>query len=255
MTVYQPHHESQYQAGASAITRSSGCTWTSGATGADAATAGKKDRTPDYIHSLVKRDEEQNPATPGWSLTDLDLAMKHLGVPFEVRSGRGWAAVVAAHDAGLYIVLQGDSDQFGNHTCSGSFDGLHAIGIRPGTTAGKWPIDDPICPSVRSETPGVLFNYARKLAMDVFFGVFTQKVPTVVKYPKRGWGADVGRAVQDAYSSVTVARKLRSLGVDPQKVVNQVDLQAGCAKRGIGYGSTVDVRDMKELMKPGTGPV
>ena len=203
MTLYQPRHESQYAPGCSPMTRRSGCTWTSGATGADAASGGHKDRTPDYVHGLVKLSEETNPGTPGWSLPDLALAMKRLGVPFEVRSGRGWAKVVEAHNAGLYIVLQGDSDQFGNHTCSGAFNGDHAIGIRPGTYSGRWAIDDPICPDMRTETPAVLERYAEKLWSTVFFGVFSTPVPQV----QRGWTASVhGRTnLYDAHGDVVGA--------------------------------------------------
>jgi len=177
VTLYQPTHEQQTRAGNSAITRSSGCTWTSGATGADAATGGIKDRTPDYIKSLVKRSEESNPTTPGWSLGDLRLAMSRLGVPFEVRSGLGWTGVLRARAAGLYVVLQGDSDQFGNNTCSGAFDGDHCIGIRPGGTANSWLTDDPICPSARYENPVTLRRYAQKLDPNVRFGVFLTRVP------------------------------------------------------------------------------
>jgi hypothetical protein len=177
-TYYQPTHEQQTRSGNTAVTRSSGCTWTSGATGADAATGGKKDRTPDYIHSLLKRSEETNPTTPGWSLGDLRVALGRLGVPFEVRSGLGWPALTATRKQGLYIVLQGDSDQFGNNTCSGVFNGDHAIGIRPTGTTNSWVIDDPICRDARYESPTVLLRYAKKLDPNIRFGVFLQKVPS-----------------------------------------------------------------------------
>jgi hypothetical protein len=208
MVLYQPNHESQYAPGCSPVTRSSGCTWTSGATGADASSGGRKDRTPDYIHSLVKLSEERNPKKPGWSLPDLALAMKRLGVGFEVRSGQGWAAVTAAHAGGHYIVLQGDSDQFGNETCSGKFDGDHCIGIRPVTTSpgGKWLIDDPICPTDRYENPVTLRRYAEKLYVNVLFGVFTDRVPQMPT-PKPGWVATVhGRtSLYDAHGNVVGA--------------------------------------------------
>lgn len=186
MTLYQPHHESQYAPGSSQRTRRSGCTWTTGATGADAATGGDRDRTPDYVLGLVKPYEETNPATPGWSIGDLALAMRRLGVPFAVRSGQGWGAVLEAHADGLYIVLQGDSDQFGNQTCSGAFDGDHCIGIRPGSSVGgRWLIDDPICPDDRYERTDTLFRYARKFSATINFGVFLTPVPQM------GWSASV----------------------------------------------------------------
>ena len=67
-------------------------------------------------------------------------------------------------------------------------DGLHAVGIRPGSGPnGWWPLDDPICPALRYEASAVLANYARKLATDVFFGVFTTKVPPA----SENWSASV----------------------------------------------------------------
>jgi hypothetical protein len=238
MALYQPRHEQQTRAGNSAVTRRSGCTWTSGATGADAASGGAKDRTPDYVKSLVKVNEETNPSTPGWSLPDLDLAMKRLGVPFDVRSGRGWDAVLAAHNAGLYLVLQGDSDQFGNHTCSGAFDGDHAIGIRPGTYQGRWPIDDPICPDMRTETPAVLRAYAQKLWPQVFFGAFTEKVPQL---HTGKWSASVqplGNAKYRQFFTFEVANPHQSpLFITAREAVRTGGFSASCSKpRGARAG-------------------
>ena len=60
------------------------------------------DPTPDEVLGKVKRTEETNPATPGWSLADLDLAMSRMGVPFEIRSGQDWAGVRKARaDRGM----------------------------------------------------------------------------------------------------------------------------------------------------------
>jgi len=188
VTYYSPRHEYQLSPVNTPLTRHSGCTWTSGAVGADAVTGGAKDRSPDYIHTLVKRDEETNPKLPGWSLGDLRLAMQRLGVLFDVRIGQGWGNLVNVHDAGHYVVLQGDSDQFGNNTCSGAFDGDHCIGIRPGGASRSWLIDDPICTQARYESPTTLLRYARKLDRGIRFGVFTTKVPSL---PAGDWQAPI----------------------------------------------------------------
>lgn len=180
---YVNRHESQYQDGASAFTHRNGCVWTSGCNGADASTGGSKDPEPDYLHGFVHNWEETNPNTPGWSLTDLARALVRIGVPFVNATGADWPQVVAWHDAGYYVVLQGDSDIFANATCSGKFDGDHAIGIHPGEDEdGNWRIDDPICPTARYEKPGVLRAYAAKLAArlgirGLFVGHFGRKVP------------------------------------------------------------------------------
>lgn len=184
---YLNDHRSQYQAGATITTRHSGCTWTAVANGADASSGGRVKRTPDQIHALVLPSEETNAATPGWSMHDAALAAGRAGTPLENRSGRGWAAVVAAWDAGLYVVLQGDSDQFGNGTCSGDFDGTHAIGVHPAFRLvdglrQRW-IDDSICPTGRWEFEYVLRRYAVKFATAISFGVFTTPVPKVAAAP------------------------------------------------------------------------
>ena len=128
---YLNPHVTQYDGSAQA---NENCTTASGANGANAATGGKVARSGAQIRALVSRAEETNPNESGWSLPDLILAMKRLGVPFANRSGFGWAEVQKAHAAGLYLVLQGDSDRFGNSTCSGAFDGDHAIGVHPATS-------------------------------------------------------------------------------------------------------------------------
>lgn len=182
--LYVNPHRSQYDVGCSARTRRSGCTWTSGANGADASTGGVHSATPDQVLAEVRPAEETNPLSPGWSLRDLGLAMERMGVPFDVRSGSGWAGVRAAHDAGLYVVLQGDSDRFGNATCSGRFDGDHAIGVHPDELVGDWRIDDPICPSARYEAEATLRAYAAKLSPTILFGVFLLPVPRLGAGPE-----------------------------------------------------------------------
>jgi hypothetical protein len=187
---YRNRHRTQYCSGCSSTTRSSGCTWVSASNGADAATRGRVDLEPDQVHAKVKRTEEVNPYTPGWHLDDVDLAMKRIGVGFDNRTGAGWPALRRAHDDGYYILLQGDSDRFGNSTCSGAFDGLHCVGIHPDEDSrGRWRIDDPICKTARYETESTLFSYAAKLSSKVFFGVFTNRVPLDV--PDTSTGDDM----------------------------------------------------------------
>jgi hypothetical protein len=175
---YANWHRYQYAKQNSAITRSSGCTWISLAAGADASTGGKVDLWPDEVKVRLKVSEETNPKTPGWSMADAVKASSRIGVKLANRSGQGWAAVVLAHNSGLSLILQGDSDQFSNSTCSGAFDGDHAIHVHPETNSdGQWRIDDPICKTHRWEKPSVLRKYAEKLYSRIYFGVFTDAVP------------------------------------------------------------------------------
>jgi len=180
---YQSPHNTQLGYPNSAITRSSGCTWTAASNGVANATGGKQSPTPDQVHALVKNSEETTPRTPGWSLPDTDKAMARLKPPvgFEVRTGDGWIGVEAALDAGYSVLLQGDSDQFpdAEGTCSSKFNGDHAILAHPQRDAqGRQLIYDGICPKARYETRATLRRYAEELYAKVFFGVFTAKVPS-----------------------------------------------------------------------------
>lgn len=174
-------HQSQLEPGNSAITKSSGCTWTSLANGISATTAGRNHPTPDFVHAQVRRTEETSPSTPGWSLPDADLAAMRLGFVLNNQTHSGFAAVKAALAAHHYVLLQGDSDQFGNATCSGVFDGDHCIGIWPRTKVEGgvtyWLIDDPICPTSRWERVSVIERYAEKLDANVRFASFGLTVP------------------------------------------------------------------------------
>lgn len=178
--LYVNAHDSQYGAGASVRTRHQGCTWTSAGNGVDASTGGRKNPTPDQVLALVKPSEETNPTTPGWSLQDVDLAMSRLGVPFEVRTGDGWAALKAARAARQYVIVQGVSAVFSDRICSGAFDGPHCVGVHPkDDSEGRWRGDDPICTGARYYGETTLRRYAEAFNGSISFGVFTDPVPFI----------------------------------------------------------------------------
>lgn len=147
--------------------------------GVDAATAGRIDKTEAYIHRLIPKSQEQFPG-PGWSLEDADRACDKLGVPFTVKSGQGVVALRKAWDLGQYTIIQGDSDRFSDTTCSGAFNGQHAIGCHPyrhviSRVAYRW-INDGICNTGRWEKEATIISYAQKLNSGIRFGVFTTPV-------------------------------------------------------------------------------
>ena len=181
-------HRSQYEAGALAVTRHSGCTWTSTASGIAAITGGDREPSPDDIHRLVPPQEEVNPQTPGWAIGDAVKAAGRYGVTLQDLSGSGWSGVEEATAQGRYCIVQGDSDQFGDNTCSGAFNGDHCIGLHPNTMFDpqghllRW-INDPICPDGRWEDDRILRRYAEKLSSRVRFAAFLQPVPEVEAQP------------------------------------------------------------------------
>jgi hypothetical protein len=141
------------------------CTPTSGANAARELTQGAYDVSGATIRSLVLRSEETNPDTPGWSLDDLQLAMRRAGIAFSIMSGT-FAAITTYVRSGYAVVLQGDSDQFSDATCSGAFNGDHCVCIHPdpATTSAMMLLADPICRTRRWESTSVLKRYTEKLA-------------------------------------------------------------------------------------------
>lgn len=209
---YDTAHRCQFDYGAS--TSANGCTWSSAAMGAAIATAGAVNLTPDQVHALVDRQEETDPNTPGWSIPDADRAMARAHVPYDNRSGQGWSAVEAAVETGHVVHIQGDSDQFSNATCSGAFNGGHAITAGPArrfVAAGEqWWIHDSICRSGRWEYKSVIKRYAQKLNMGIRFGVFTTRVTK-----QAGWWP--------AWMPPPPSSATFSLSVAPGRKINLVD--------------------------------
>lgn len=198
---YIAAHASQYGVGCSTVTRREGCVWTTVTNGIRSISGGRYRPTPDAIHNLLPKAQETNPLTPGWSITDAIKAAGRYGVHLNDHTGEGWEALVAFHDAGKFVLVQGDSDQFPNGTCSGAFDGDHCIGITPQSKVEegeRWfYIHDPVCDEGRWAKEAVLKRYASKLYAGIRFAVFVQSVP---HYEWR-WDVD---AADKAFRTYTV---------------------------------------------------
>lgn len=209
-------HRSQYDPDSSTSTRREGCGPTTVANGANASTGGKISKTGQQIHNLLPKYQETDPSTLGWSIPDQIKAAAKIGVPMENRSGQGWSALLTALNHGLYVALQGDSDRFGNSTCSGDFDGDHDIGVSPSTRLVSglrqhW-INDPICPSGRWEYDYVIRSYAVKLSATIRFAIFTHPVP---KY-----AAPAPVTVTLRYGGVKIARTVKKISVPTGQKAN-----------------------------------
>lgn len=178
MSIYKRgEHRTQFDGSAQ---QGSNCTAASLANGAREETDGAHDHSGAFMRAKVAKSEETNPESPGWSLSDADLAARRDGVPFDRGSG-GWAGVDKARREGKGVLLQGDSDQFENGTCSGRFDGDHAVYVHPETRTrdgrDEWLLGDPICSDWRWEREATLKAYAEKLDSRILFGVFPTPVP------------------------------------------------------------------------------
>lgn len=149
----------------SAYTARYGCGWTSVANLVRIVTG--RAFSPDTVHGKVKKWEETDPSSPGWSIPDMVLATARLktSVTLVNRTGASWSKLVQLHDAGYVLLVQGDSDQFSNGTCSGAFDGPHVITVHAEEDdRGWWLVYDPICQAYRFENPAVIARYAQKWA-------------------------------------------------------------------------------------------
>lgn len=282
MPVYRRgDHRTQFDGSAKA---GANCTPTSGANGAREATDGEYDHSGGYVRGLVAVSEETNPASPGWSLGDLDKAMSRAGVPFEPKVGAGWASLKAWRDKGCGIVLQGDSDQFSNGTCSGAFDGDHAVYIHPETRvvdgATQWLLGDPICSGWRWELESELRQYATKFNASISFGVF----PTPLRKLADTGGTDVPQktitdtmprlvttavnskwfeldgvtlvgtthlAMVDRYSPYGVEGGMRSIYVTPGGGSKQLVLVAAVSMKPVPDSTPYDAADLANATSTG----
>jgi hypothetical protein len=233
MTFFEGKHRTQFDGSTLA---GENCTPTSGANGVRASSGGRIDKSGGEIRELVKKSEEQDSDTAGWSLNDLALAMKRLEVPFAIRKDK-WSGVEAALRAGEFVVLQGDSDRFGAGTCSGKFNGDHCVGLHPGDGAdGTWLLADPICPSRRRETAATLQAYAEKFAngTKIRFGVFTTPVPreddvTITAIKGEDWKPSVVNGQNNGVLRATPDRRAPIIDrVLPDAIVRSIaEIEAG----------------------------
>lgn len=185
-TRYVQPHVTQFDGGKY---QSEACVPASIANGVGASTGGARRPTSAAVHAVIPKTAETDPHTAGWSEVDASRAAAKMGIPYTALDS--WNLLEAAHDAGHYIRVIGDSDVFADSTCSGAFNGDHSIGVHPNERVLNgvelWWIDDPICKTGRWEAKTVIKRYADKLAgrtgRPVRGGRFDTKVPLVAAPP------------------------------------------------------------------------
>jgi hypothetical protein len=130
----------------------SGCTMSSGADVMALATGGE---IAPWGGDLRHR---QGDLSGGTDLGDLRDAFRAYGEELTIRSGGGWSAVVADHDAGYPIVMQGS----GNVPGSATFDGGHACAISPEPKGdGQWLFGDPLASGWQWVEPSAIKTWAQ----------------------------------------------------------------------------------------------
>jgi hypothetical protein len=85
------------------------------------------------------------------------------------------------------------------------------------------------------------------------FAGFVRTTPSTA--PAVHWGAEIAHDITRAYTPTSVAKKLRQVGVTTfGTALNYSDLEAGLKARHMTFGTSVQLIDVRNLMRPGTGP-
>jgi hypothetical protein len=135
-----------------------------------------------------------------------------------------------------------------------NFYGLHQVGIHRPSRYGAIYCMNPLAPG--GTTPRTISWDELQLAMVKLVDSDTPYRALFFPRPVTGplWGWDVDEDIRATYSAATVAKKLKEVGVATWgQRINEVDLEAGLRARGMTYGTSVQLIDVRKLMRPGTG--
>ena len=139
-----------------------------------------------------------------------------------------------------------------------NFFGTHQSGVHKPKSTGPIYFMNPLAPA--NTTPGTITEAELKRAMVNLISPTTAFPYRAEFFPKPAaaivplWGWDVDDDIKEAYGATAVSRKLRECGVDTWgQRINEVDLEAGLRARGMTYGTSVQLIDVRKLMRPGCG--
>jgi len=138
------------------------CTMTSGAMALDYHTRGAKRLWGGDLR------HRQSDLSGGTDLNDLKAAWARLGYTLSIRSGQGWAGVIAARREDRAIILQGIGDTPG----SGTYRGAHAAIWLPD---GAW--GDPLASRWQSVPQSSIRTWAERLNPRIQFAVTRARQP------------------------------------------------------------------------------
>ncbi len=231
------------------------CTSAVGAIAIDAHTGGRILSSPPQIRNA------QYDWSGGIGLDDVNVAWNRLwpGNQLYLPQAHDWADVIATLKDRRFVAIQGDYDQIPYaYQCQkyGRFD--HAFGLGGFRSSdARVLLYDPLCTHAVWIPQYAIRGAAEKLALAqrgtrsrLFVGITKVMATTVTVH----WASDIATDIKAAYTASAVATKLRSLGITSYgTAINYSDLEAGLGKRGIDYGGSVQLIDVRALMKAGTG--
>lgn len=198
------------------------------------------------------------------------------GLPAVWRSAPTWAQIEAELRARHPVVLPGRYGRVpvvseGSYTSTKPARGRSDTGFTLAHMVVAWQLDSagnvvisdsdfgspsrPVVPPHSIWTRSVTRSYWEdngRWGVTVVARTPPSTAPTVTVW----WGSEVASTIRSAYTATAVASKLRSLGITNYgKAINYADLEAGLEKRRIDYGTSVQLIDVRALMKTGTGPL
>jgi hypothetical protein len=177
-----------------------------------------------------------------WPSLDSTLwkANEFTGLLTLIKAGR--PASVALDSAALPSRLR--FGFYGKHQVGIAWDGTKLLCANPLAAQGSRPLT-----ITAAELKTAM---SRLVSPSAYRAVLFPKVAAPKPVPH--WAAEIAADIQAAYRSTTVAAKLRSLGITSYgDALNYSDLEAGLRKRGIDFGTSVQLIDVRALMASGTG--
>lgn len=201
------------------------------------------------------------------------LQLRHQGLPARHRQ-LSWAQIeaelAARHPmlaAGMYsrVPVVSESSYSSTKPARGrsdaGFTAAHMVvywqvnGYLPSGAIRDFAVSDPDFGSPSRPTVPPHSVWTRAVAKS-FWGslgwsvCYVDKIPPTAVATIPWWGSDVPEALQIAYSATRVGSRLRQVGVSNYgKAINKADLEAGLRKLGIDFGTSVQLVDLKALMR------
>ena len=200
------------------------CLMASGAMALDYHTRG---RLQVWGGNLRHRQTDQ---VKGTDLNDLRTAWASYGETLDIRTGKGWAGVIAALAEGRCVLLAGDSGDL-DGSCAEVQDTAHGIIVHPDRdTAGHYRYGDPWCslPGWKWATAAALRLYATPLGVQfavtaaqepLMSAAVTDENPALIDTPAGAPLYDLDGTTKLTTLSDAFASRTSPYGVGPKRAI------------------------------------